>query len=472
MSGPDARERARGADHAVLVYLGGEGRFMAPARRGELGLKRVPPLGLLYLAAVLEDAGVDVEVWDRAVDPFDEARLQRAASREDTLFLGFYSDTAMRPQVTAWIRRLRRSGVRTPILVGGPAHPDPGPFLDAGADVVCQGEGEETVVELVEHLRGDRPLHSILGVAHRVEGELVVTAPRPFLQDLDRLPFPERGALDMARYVDWRVLNMVRPFTTMITSRGCPRRCSFCAVPTMAGTAVRQRSVDNVLAELDHLVSDHGVRYVGFRDDYFGYDRAWLEDFCARLERRHYDLRWSCQTHPELFAREPRRLVEKLQRAGCGLLIFGLQSVDRSVLRSIHRSPREPEWVDAAIDAARRARVLSVLEFIVGLPGETRHTVRANLRFALACRPHYAAFYPLRRIQGSEIHGRFGDDPICELSDREIQRLSAWAQRRFYTDPRVLVNTGLAVLRNRPTWIRHGARYLWGTFRAGSFAGS
>lgn len=451
---------------AILVYLGDDSEYLRSPRSGEVTMKRTPQLGLLYLSAVLKRTGVGCEVWDRSVQGFTLDSLSRAVADTPRVFVGFYSDTAMRATVCGWIRGLRERHPGLPILVGGPGWFSFPAFLEAGATMVCRGEGDATIVEMAEHCEGSRDAGSVRGVAFLRDGEVVTTPDREPIANLDDLPFPDRDAIDIGRYHDWRVMHMRTPYTTLITSRGCHMRCTFCAVPVVSGGRIRVRSPGNVLAEIDDLVGRHRVRYLGFKDDYFAHPRGWGESFCEQLAARRYDLLWSCQTHPFVFRHDRERKLRLFKEAGCDVLIFGLQSVDPDILRRIGRSPNEPDVVRENVAVAQSLGIQTVVELIFGLPGDTEETIREAVKYVLDVRPRYAAFYPLLRIEGSEIYDRFGEDrPVCDLSNDEVDRWCSWALRRYYLSGRILVPTLVEAMRGNPRWLVHGLRYLAGMLR-------
>lgn len=461
MSGGLIRETVPGT--ALFVYTSSQIEYLAKSRRGELSMKAVPHLGFLYLAAVLRDYGIDCVVMDRTTDQFEIADLAKFVHDRQPVFVGFYSDSVTREAVCAWVSGLRAVCGDLPILVGGPNASEPGPYLAAGATMVCTGEGERAIVGMVEAIEGARDPSTVDGIAFMKDGVAVVTAPAEPVKDLDELPFPRRDIIDMHRHHDWRVLNMRQPYTTMITSRGCHRGCTFCSVPHIAGHGVRLRSPQNVLAEIDELVLEHGVRYITFKDDYFAADHAWEEAFLDGLIARKHDLIWTCQTHPFVFEKDREARMNRYRRAGCDLIIFGLQSSDPNVLRLARRSVREPSAVRANVQAARRAGIQTVVEFIFGLPGCTRETIAADIDFALKIRPQYAAFYPLMRLAPSELFDQYGETgDICGIPEDELMSLSSGAYRRFYLNPRILLPTGLYVLTHNPFWLRHGFSYLRG----------
>ena len=443
---------------AILVFLGDA--FTPRARRAERGMHVTHKLGLEYLAATLGAHGIRSEIWDITVSDFTPTTLVETIRTTSPLLVGFHASTVTRQRVQRWIRSLRHDAPDLPILVGGPGHFSYEAFLDAGANLVCHGEGERTILDIVDHLEGSLARDRILGVAYVDGTRTIQTAERPRLDSLDDLPFPWRDPEHLSAYGDWRRINMRTNYATMITSRGCPRRCTYCAVPAVSGRAIRRRSVDNVLAEIDDLVCDKQVRYIHFDDDCFGSDSSWLESFCTRLKARGHDLIWACIAHPHTFDRDRAAKLAMMKQAGCDTIIFGLQAANPSMLENVGRHPSELNAVRESIAAAKRAGILTSLSFIFGLPGETAETIRESTDFAIRCRPNYAQFNSLVRIEGSEIFDRHGLDPVCGLNEEEIQAACKRALRAFYTHPRTMLRMAKWSCRQNPRALLRGGRYL------------
>ncbi|MBZ0253506.1 MAG: radical SAM protein, partial [Candidatus Methylomirabilis sp.] len=292
---------------------------------------------------------------------------------------------------------------------------------------------------------------------------------RPAVEDLDALPFPIRPAETVMKHHDWHIFGMRKPYITMITPRGCPFDCTFCTSPVIWGHKVRRRSVDNVLAEIDHEVETNGVRYIGFKDDIFGTSVEWTREFCEKLIARPYKVRWSAMVHPFSFKKERDWIVPLMARAGLDILIPGLQSVDAGVLTNISRDPREPYELAEMLRIAQREGVSTVLQFIFGLPGDSEATMDASLRYALAVRPNYAQFYRLSFLEGAELERQFPRQDPTEFPPEEIERRVARAQRRFYTHPAVLARNLAHVLRKNPRWLLVAARHAGYILAAAGF---
>jgi len=450
---------------ALFVYSTAQTEYLSEPRRPELSLQVVPPLGFLYLAAVLREYGIDCSVMDRTVAPYLLDDIVAFIDEERPVFVGFYSDVTTCESVCGWIRGVRFLAKGIPILVGGPNASVPEPYLEAGATMVCMGEGEGCIRDMVDAIDGRRDPATIKGIAYMKDGAAVRNERLEFIQDLDSLPFPRRDIIDIGDCHDWRVVNMRTPYTTMITSRGCEHGCTFCSVPHIAGHRLRRRTPANVLAEIDEVVKDHKIRYIAFKDNYFASDPEWEKVFCDGLIERKYDLLWSCQTHPFVFEKERAERLARFAKAGCDLIILGVHSADPNVLRLARRSVREPTSARLTVAAARKVGINTALEFSFGLPGSSRESMLADLRFAIDARPRYATFDPVLRLDPSELNDSFGrDGDTCGMSSDELNLLAVQAWRQFYMDVKVVLPTAVYVLTHNPAWLRYGLKYLRSQF--------
>jgi len=248
-------------------------------------MKPYPPLGLLYVAAYLRRAGLGVEVFDTTFATRDAlaARLGTAPAG----VLGVYTNLVTRGSVLDLVTRAKSQGWT--VVLGGPEAANyPAEYLARGADVVVFGEGEETMVELLPALdaRGPHRLHGMAGAAFRDEsGTVVINPDRPQIRDLDALPWPDRDAIDVQRYVDvWRTHHGTGS-VNLITARGCPYRCRWCS-HAVFGYTHRRRSVAGVADELEFLVQRYRPDIVWYADDVFTIHHRWLYDYAAELQRR------------------------------------------------------------------------------------------------------------------------------------------------------------------------------------------
>jgi anaerobic magnesium-protoporphyrin IX monomethyl ester cyclase len=411
-----------------------------PPRRDarDAGLS-VPPLGLAYVGAALREAGHLVDILDAYAagwswDRFADALAQR---RPDVLGL-----TAMTPvaDVAARAARLGRPHARF-VVLGGP-HPtavehavfDEMPELDAAVS----GEGEAVAVDLLDWLdRGatGSPPPGVLAPGH----PLVPATPEA---DLTRLAAPAWDLLPMRSY---RYLFATRPgFGTMVTSRGCPFRCSFCD-KSVGGSRWRARPPGHVVDEMERLVVDHGVGFINFYDDNFTLRRSRVQGICEEILRRGLDVEWKCEGRVDGV---DLPLLKLMRRAGCRTIAYGVESGNAETLRLL-RKDVTVDQAPAAFEATRRAGIRSLAYIILGAPGEDRAAVQRTIRFCHEIGADYVQFSTLTAFPGTPlfsadaaadvrnpVDGDLRRATLTDLPADELQALMRTAWTGFYLRPR------------------------------------
>ncbi len=396
-------------------------------------LQRRPLLGLLYVASALKAKGMEVEILDQSVIAFNASELITRLRKDKYLFIGFYSQLLIKDKVAEYIKEIKEIFPALPVIVGGPGHLFYEDFLRNGCDIVCLGEAEDTIKEVVDYLKGERKIETIDGIAYQERGQVLCTKKRALIDNLDTLPFPSWEMIDLKQYRDYYILPLQKPFVPMITSRGCVFDCAFCSSPFLWGNAFRSRSVENVLEEIDFLVLKYGIKYIIFQDDLFGYDNNWLRKFCSSLiARKCRTLHWMCLLHPLVFKDNPEQLIGLMRKAGCNLFVFGLQTAEPVLAKIINRSPLEAEILPGIIKLAHDNGIMTVVDFILGLPGESQQTVRRSIDFALQARPCLVNFHPLRIEPGSKLWEQYQGKYDCAFSYEELSSLSRKANLIFY----------------------------------------
>ena len=420
-----------------------------------------PALGPMLLTAVLREAGHAVDFVDQRVESFSlEQWLDRAAGgRYDLVGLTTYSTTRRHHARYIAALRARYQGA---IVAGGPGV-QPGNvdfWLDSGADAVVLGEGERTAVELAQRLEQGRELSGTPGTAVRAaDGRTIVGPARPALslEELEALPYPAWSQYWIERYVDSTLINIRTPTAGVITARGCPYRCAFCGSPSF-WSGIRQRSVEDVIEELDWLVQRFGVRHIVFVDDVFGLTRRWTLEFCEALRGRPYSLKWMICLHPLSFGADRAEVYGAMADAGLNFISFGAQSADPMVLREINRDPAEIDAVREAIPLCRELGIATALTYIFGLPGDTPATAEAAVDLTLEVRPTLADFHPLYYFVGSELGDRYPDCDANPYSYEEHKRWCASARRRFYLAPGTAARLAATIARSNPLFLLRLAR--------------
>ena len=249
------------------------------------------------------------------------------------------------------------------------------PFVD----IVARGEGEYTSLELAKCLEKDGNLDQVEGITYRKRGRIVSTPDRPLIKNVDDLPFPDRD-LTGAQYTStiFGVKVNTKKFTTLVSSRGCPFRCSFCGIRKFARGMWRPRSVENVIEELELLQSE-GYEQFLFADDNFTLNAKRVSKLCRRIKEEGMDIEWFCDSRVDHVSYD---MFREMVKAGCRCLFFGIESANRRIL-DYYKKGITPEQSESAVRKARKAGMdIIVGSFIVGAPDETKREIVNTLQFA------------------------------------------------------------------------------------------
>jgi radical SAM superfamily enzyme YgiQ (UPF0313 family) len=418
------------------------------------------PIGTLYVASCLIKAGHDVRFINGAFMPDKEILDKLEKYRPD--FVGIYSTAFGWKKAMKAASDIKKSLNDVFIAVGGPypiAVQEKCLMDTENIDAVVTGEGEETVVEVLERLSSGRTLEGVSGVAYRENGKIIKNPHRPLITDLDSIPFPARHLLEDAnRYIPPPATFKRRPVAVMITSRGCNRRCIFCfQIDKERKSGIRFRSTENVLAEIE-LCLKQGYREIKFLDDTLAadYDRAM--SFAMEIKARKLDFTWfasACVNQVD------GPLLRAFKEAGCWAMLFGAESGVQKNLNAI-RKGTTLEQIKKAVKAGKEAGLTVYTPFIFGIPGETFEEGLKTIEFACELNPSIANFHALTPFPGTELYdnldkyGTVSDD----LSDYtyqgaafvpytmtrgEIARLRQIAFRRFYLRPGYMLKRALGL---------------------------
>lgn len=415
----------------------------------DYNIQRRPQLGLQYLSAILEKRGVKTDIFDQTVTLFNSNWLVEKLRRYD--LAGFYSSDSHEDKIKAYCKRIKEE-LNIPILVGGPGTLANSTFLDYGCDMVVHGEGEITIQQIIEYYNGERELWAVRGVSYKNGGKVIKASAQELINNLDELPFPDRSKVDINSYYDYFLFGMKKPYATIIASRGCIHRCTFCNTSNIWGYKYRRRTVNNVLSEIDEIVKRYRIKFISFQDEIFGIDNEWIKEFCKRLTARPYKISWMAIFHPFTLSNDTEAVLKLMQKAGCNTLSFGLQSAHPEILKNINRNPSEPQKLKKVIKIANKLGLVTVVGYIFALPGDTRQTIQATIDYSLSCGSTLAEYYRLSIFKGSQIERAFQDKKTCGLSEEEIKRLTVYASRKFYTKPTTALRIVYNIVKN-PGWL-------------------
>ncbi|HEX5164838.1 MAG TPA: radical SAM protein [Thermomicrobiales bacterium] len=370
-----------------------------------------PPLGTLYAASYIRERGYDVALFD-AMLAESEAEWEQALQREQPRFAVIFEDNfnylskmcllRMREAAYTMIRMARETGA-TVIAAGADASDNGESYLASGADYVLYGEGDATLAELLDHLTGrsTTPLADIQGLIYRdPEQGLVQTARRPDLKDLDALPFPAWELVDIPRYqAIWREHHGYYSMN-MVTTRGCPFHCNWCAKPIW-GQRYNARSPENVAQELKWLKERFQPDHLWFVDDIMGLKPGWLERFATRVEELDAKVPFKSLNRVDLLLRGDA--VNALKRAGAKTIWMGAESGSQKILDAMEKGTR----VEQIYEAASRLHAAGIevgffLQF--GYPGETREDIEMTLQMVRDCKPDDVGMSVSYPLPGTKFH--------------------------------------------------------------------
>lgn len=338
------------------------------------------PLGILYIAAVLEQAGHEVAVIDAAAEGLDVERTVRRVERFAPDLVGVGSFTVTFETTKKLGRRLKEALPGVPLVIGS-YHVTLVPHQAMGEsdfDIGVLGEGEHTMLELTEWVAGKRQLSDVDGIVYKnPEGGLQFTSPRKKFKDLDSLPFPARHLLPPNIYKPVPVDDHAFPKFAMITSRGCPHACAFCQ---KSRSGYRSHSATYVADEVEHLVMEFGVRDIAFVDSLFCANKRRVHAICDEFIRRglHEVVSWTCSSRVEVVDKE---LLAKMKQAGCWRTRFGIESGNDEVLDFISKGITK-EKIRNAITWADEVGLRPKAFLMVGHMPDTRETILETIEFA------------------------------------------------------------------------------------------
>jgi anaerobic magnesium-protoporphyrin IX monomethyl ester cyclase len=470
----------------VSDVLVGQGYFLRFDRKLEAAGQPYPPLGALYAAAVLREAGYDVGFFDAMLagsesewaEGLDRRRPRLAVLFEDSFnYLTKMCLLRMRQASLTMIAMARARGVSV-VISGSDASDHPEVYLGAGAQAVIVGEGEITLREVAEVVTGrsSRVLEDVAGLCLPVVGARPRrTAPRPPLRDLDSLPRPAFDLVDMERYRRIWKSRHGRHSLNLVTTRGCPYHCNWCAKP-IYGQRYAVRSPQAVADEMAWVKKAYAPDHVAFMDDIFGLKPGWIEQFAAAVDERDAAIPFKCLTRADLLS-EP--VVGALRSAGCRTVWIGAESGSQAVLDAMEKGIR----VEAVREAAARLRKAGIevgffLQF--GYPGETWDDVQMTRALVQDCAPDdigISVSYPLPGTRFFErVRGQLGTKQNWEDSSDLAMMYAGPYPTGFYRALHSLVHTELRQrkLRGAPGlggWARrlslavaapvHRARLAW-----------
>jgi len=416
-----------------------------------------PPLGLLFIAGYLERfTDYSVEILDCQVEKLTYPKIEELLEKKKYDIVGITVMTFTLLDALKVARIVKKTNKNTRLVFGGPhvhIFPDETIHLP-DVDYLVLGEGEQTFKELLDHIDDTKKLKTIRGLVFKENGGVVNTGLRDFIQDLDELPFPARHLTPYRKYSS--LLARRTPVTTMMTSRGCPYKCSFCDRPQL-GKKFRARSAQNVVDEMEECVK-MGIHEFIIYDDTFTINKQRVKEICAEIIRRKLDIGWDIRARVDSV---DESLLEKLKRAGCRGIHYGVESGTTKILKILNKRITIPE-IEEAFSMTKKQGIMTLAYFMIGNPTETEEDILKTIEFAKKLDPdfiHLTIFTPFpatkiylegleKRIIEKDYWRDFAKNPSHKFvppywkenfTIQELNELLVYAYKSFYTRPNYIL---------------------------------
>jgi len=365
------------------------------------------PIGLMYIAAVLANAGIKVEVLDAFIAaefqkngetetvgmPFERIKQEIQNRKPD--IVGISGPFTCQIENSIKVSRLTKEVDSKILTVMGGPHVTlvPKEFLEGAkyVDVAVIGEGEYAMLEVAQAFEGKKQLNEVLGIAYRRNGAVVVNPSRPLIEDLDVLPYPAYDLVDLEQYLSPKKIGY-RSFQdraiSMITSRGCPFNCCFCAVHLHMGQTFRAHSAEYVLNQIQYVVEKFKVKNIFFEDDNLTLNIKRFEAICDGIIERKIKIGWETPNgvRADYLTLE---LLKKMKQSGCKSVFVGVESGDQQILDNVICKSLD---LNRVVEFAKNAKAIGLKTgafYIIGFPGEKKENMQRTVDFALGLKRDY-----------------------------------------------------------------------------------
>jgi radical SAM superfamily enzyme YgiQ (UPF0313 family) len=356
----------------------------------------LPPLGIAYIASYLEKNSINVRIIDIQAEPLSTAELLDSVTFSPG-YIGITATTMTVKSALETAALCRKKFPAAKIVFGG-VHPTIMPedvLSSIDVDYAVRGEGERAMLELIQ---GKDPA-VIEGLSYKKDGGFIHNAIGPVIADLDTLPFPAYSLLPVKNYMPTLGSYKRLPAISLITTRGCPGKCTFC-MGSYLGGRIRMHSTRYIIDEIKMLIKDYGIREISFYDDTFTAFRHKVRDFCKILIDEKIDITWSCFARVDFVDAD---ILGLMKRAGCHQIMYGIESGSDEILKNIKKKTSLIKAVDI-VALTKKTGIECRAAFMLGNPGETQATMEQTLDFAKKLDPDIALFNITTPYPGTEMY--------------------------------------------------------------------
>ncbi|MDI6840309.1 MAG: radical SAM protein [bacterium] len=372
------------------------------------------PMWLAYATGVLEKDGFNVKLVDApagGIDVDNVIKIIQEFKPEliviDTSTPSIYNDIKIAEKLKE--SQLQTTNSQPLTVLVGPhvsATPEETLKLSDKIDIVCRGEYDYTIRDIAEELQNAKckmqnAFDKIQGISFRNGKEIIHNPDRPFIENLDEIPFVSQVYKRQLDYTKYFYAHSQYPIVTIVGGRGCPHRCIYCVYPqTFSGRKLRFRSVKNIVDELEFISKEFKeVREIMFEDDTLTVNRKRCKEVCKAIIERKLNIRWSCNSRADV----DFETLKVMKEAGCRLMCVGFETGEQKILDNMKKGIRL-EIMRQFMNDAKRIGILIHGCFMVGNPGETKETMEKTMKFAKELNPDTAQFFPIMVYPGTEIY--------------------------------------------------------------------
>jgi radical SAM superfamily enzyme YgiQ (UPF0313 family) len=416
-----------------------------------------PPMDLAYHAACLREEGHSCLIRDYSTTGTPMASALKEISELGPRLVFFSSTQPTQMNDLAFAARIKERVDQVRIVLRGESvtYQDE-PILRnyPQVDYILRGESEETLVDLLSWLKKESQssIEDIPGITYFSGNQIIRTPDRPFIKDLNKLPWPARDLLDQKLYRSPETGNVL---TTLYTARGCPYPCIFCPAPLASGRPVRMRSTEDLVEELKTCVDRHGIREFLFHGDTFTYSRKWVLDLCEKIQEAGLKVRWGCNSRVDTIDPE---MLRAMKQAGCWVIGFGVESGHEETLEKTRKAAKREDIV-TAFAMCREAGIRSHAFFVFGFPWEGPEHLEEDLKLALEIDPDFFDLNIAYPLPGTELEKMVIEEGLIDrtlvdqggyavpatrthqLSREELDRWRRKALLSLYLRPRYILRT-------------------------------
>lgn len=439
----------------LLIYppspvINREDRCQQPTKE-LLVIPPLPPTDLMYLAAIAEQCGYEAMIRDYSQGGNFEVDLKEF--QPDFLVANIATPTFQSDMMAIKLAKDINPSICTivkgaPFLTYNTNTIYENPFID----YVIIGEAEFTLKEILEGV----PDNEILGSCYRENFQPIKNEKRPFIENLDELPFPARHLVDNSIY---RRPDNGKVQAVVKVARGCPFHCFFCLATPVSGAKVRKRSPENIVAELKECVEKYNIRNFLFWSDIFNLDREWTLELCKKIIESGLKITWSSNTRADTMDDEMAKMMYK---SGCRLVSIGVESGSQKMLDNIGKKITLDN-IRNTVKILKKNKIKIYNYFVIGLPWETEETVEETIKFAIELDSNFISFYTATPLPGTKyfayamlnklVEGNLDFrsayyEPVVRsesLSKERIFELHKQAVKRFYLRPKFILKTLLSL---------------------------